>query len=234
MSLTARDPTTPGQLADTTWLAEAVELARMGDRAAFDRLYQHFYVPISKSLARMVGNDEEGYDLAQETFLKAWQSLQGIRNASGFRAWLYSIATRIAIDHLRRRKFCSRWENSDGNGLPEKMWVSGPEDLVAEREHTGQALAQVSLKYRICLVLQLVADLSQREIAASLNLSEKSVSIYVSRGREQFRLAYQRLLQSSSELAQKKGAKIHENRNQRHIATTLYRLGAEARGHAPG
>ena len=97
-----------------------------------------------------------------------------------------------------------------------------------------QALAQVSLRYRICLVLQLVADLSQREIAASLNLSEKSVSIYVSRGREQFRLAYQHLLQSSSELAQKKEVKIHENRNQRHHAPTLYRLGAEACSQVPG
>ncbi len=233
MSLTARDPTAPG--ADNAWLVEAVELARAGDKAAFDRLYQYFYIPISKSLARMVGNDEEGYDLAQETFIKAWQSLASLRNGSGFRAWLYSIATRTAIDHLRRRKFCvSRWENGEGDGLSEKMWVSGPEEQVAEREHTRQALAQVSLKYRICLVLQLVADLSQREIAASLNLSEKSVSIYVSRGREQFRLAYQHLLQSSSELAQKKGAKIRENRHQTHHAPALYRLGAEACGQAPG
>ena len=230
MSLAARDPTSPG--IDNAWLVEAVELARTGDKAAFDRLYQYFFMPISKSLARMVGNDEEGYDLAQETFLKAWQSLPGIRNSAGFRAWLYSIATHTAIDHLRRRKSCSRWENNEENNLPETMWVSGPEEQVAEREHTLQALAQVSLKYRICLVLQLVADLSQREIAASLNLSEKSVSIYVSRGREQFRLAYQHLLQSSSALEQKKGVKIHENRNQRHHA--LYGLGAEACGQVPG
>lgn len=234
MSPTARDPTPPESPVENAWLAEAVEQARAGERAAFDRLYHHFYIPISKYLAHMVGDDEEGNDLAQETFIKAWQGLPGLRNGWVFRSWLYSIATRTAIDHLRRRKLCSRWENDEEDSLPEKMWVSGLEEQVAEREHTRQALAQVSLKYRMCLVLQLVADLSQREIAASLNLSEKSVSIYVSRGREQFRLAYQHLLQSSSKVAQKESRHTHEKRTERIDAFTLRRLGTEACGPAPG
>ena len=235
MSPTARDPTPPGQVAEYAWLARTVELARTGDRAAFDSLYEHFYTHISKYLAHMVGDDEEGYDLAQETFFKAWQSVSSIRNGSGFRSWLYSIATRTAIDHLRRRKFCARWEHSEEENLPERMWVTGLEEQVAEKEHTRQALAQVSLRYRTCLVLQLVADLSQREIAASLNISEKSVSIYVSRGREQFRLAYQHLSQMASSVpAQKKGVKFHGKPHQDFGASPLRGLGRKACGQAPG
>ncbi|HEU0001630.1 MAG TPA: RNA polymerase sigma factor [Ktedonobacteraceae bacterium] len=235
MAQTARAPTTPAQPVDNAWFVEVVELARTGDKAAFDRLYQHFYVPISKYLAHMVGDDEEGNDLAQETFLKAWQSLSGIRDGLRFHSWLYRIATNTALDHLRRRKFrCSRWESSGEDGLPAKMYVSGPEEHVAEMEHIQQALAHVSLKYRSCLILQLVVNLSQREIAASLKISEKSVSIYVSRGSEQFRLAYQHLLQSNHKLARKEGMQIHEKRNERFNALALYRLGAEALGQAPG
>jgi RNA polymerase sigma factor (sigma-70 family) len=54
-------------------------------------------------------------------------------------------------------------------------------------------LAQLAPQSRTCLLLQLVAGFSQREIAESLGISEKSVSAYVSRGREQFRRAYSRM-----------------------------------------
>ena len=46
MSLTARDPTAPVQPADSAWFVEVVELARTGDKSAFDTLYQRFYIPI--------------------------------------------------------------------------------------------------------------------------------------------------------------------------------------------
>jgi len=103
--------------------------------------------------------------------------------------------------------------------------ISGPEDHIAEVEHIQQALAQVSLKYRACLLLQLVADFTQREIATSLKISEKSVSIYVSRGCEQFRLAYQRLACTNEQLM-KEGDKTHD----RIDPYALYRLGTETCG----
>jgi RNA polymerase sigma-70 factor (ECF subfamily) len=231
MSQTARDPTTSVQPVAAPWFVEVVEQAQTGNKSAFDTLYQHFYTPISKYLAHMVGDDEEGRDLAQETFLKAWQSLARLHNKFRFDTWLYRIATHTAIDHLRRRKFrWSRCNNTGEDSLPESMCVSGPEELVAEMEHIQQALAQVSLKYRSCLILQLVVDLTQREIAASLNISEKSVSIYVSRGCEQFRLAYQGLLQSTGQLSLKEGVQIHGKFN----TLALYRLGTEALGQASG
>ena len=181
----------------------------------------------------MLGDDGEGDDLAQETFLKAWQRLATLRDGARFDSWLYRIATNTALDHLRRRKF--RWpqaKQSEGDDLPAYLCVPGPEEQVGESEHIQQALAQVSLKYRSCLLLQLVANLPQRQIASSLNISEKSVSIYVSRGCEQFRLAYQRLLQTSNK-ASKEEAQVHGN-NYKVDIYALYRLGREARGQVPG
>jgi RNA polymerase sigma-70 factor, ECF subfamily len=225
-------PTTVGA-EESPWFVEAVEQASKGDTLAFDNLYQFFYTPIRLYLAHMVGDDEEGYDLAQETFLKAWQGLPGIRNISRFDTWLYRIATNTAIDHLRRRKFrWPLWKCSEEEILPDYMCVAGPEEQVGEREHIQQALAQVSLKYRCCLLLQLVADLSQREIANSLNISEKSVSIYVMRGCEQFRQVYQRLSQTSNKSLKVEG-KTHETIDKLD-AQTLYRLDTKAYSQAPG
>lgn len=105
------------------------------------------------------------------------------------------------------------------------MRIAGPEEQVAEKEHIKQALAKVSLKYRTCLLLQLVADLSQRQIAASLKISEKSVSVYVSRGSEQFRAAYQQLLQTNEPIMKVRG-KTSDNIE----PYPLFRLGTETFG----
>ncbi len=226
MSPTARDPTTSRVHEDSTWFVEIVEQARTGDQLAFDRLFQHYNARICMYLAHMVGDEEEGRDLAQETFLKAWQGLASIQNEARFDTWLYRIATNTAIDHLRRRKSrWSHWKTNENDDTPVCMSISGPEEQIAEVEHIQQALAQVSLKYRTCLLLQLVADFTQREIATSLKISEKSVSVYVSRGSEQFRLAYQRLARTN-ELSSKEGDKTHD----RIDSYALYRLGTETCG----
>lgn len=171
---------------------EVVRDAQSGDLSAFNTLYQYYSNRICIYLARMVGNDEDGRDLAQETFIKVWRSLAQVEDETQFVTWLYRIATNTAIDHLRRRK--SRWPlckpSSDETQF---MSMAGPEGQVEEAEIIKLALAQLSPQYRACLLLQHVAGFTQREIAKALNLSEKSISIYINRGCEQFRQAYTRL-----------------------------------------
>ena len=226
MPSAARDPTISRPLEKESWYVEVVEQARAGDKLAFDTLFEYYNARICTYLAHIVGDTEEGRDLAQETFLKAWQGIGNIHNEARFDTWLYRIATHTAIDYLRRRKFQrSYWETKEIKDTSANMSISGPEAQVAEQEHIRQALAKVSLKYRTCLLLQLVADFSQRQIAAALNISEKSVSIYVSRGSEQFRLAYQQLSHTNEQIVKERGKtrdKIESN--------ALYGLGAEAFG----
>ena len=230
MSSTARAPTNTWLPKEEIWYVTSVEQAQAGDKQAFDTLFENYNTRISTYLTHMVGNEEEGRDLAQETFLKAWQSIGSLHNESRFDTWLYRIATNTAIDYLRRRKFhWSRWETIENEDIPASMRIAGPEEQVAETEHIRQALAKVSLKYRTCLLLQLVADFSQRQIAASLKISEKSVSVYVSRGCEQFRIAYQQLSYSSEPIMKERGKTsdtIEPN--------SLFRLGTEAFSQAFG
>jgi len=206
MPSTARDPTTPRLFEKESWYIEVVEQAQAGDKLAFDTLFEYYNTRICTYLAHIVGNEEEGRDLAQETFIKAWQSIASLHNESRFDTWLYRIATNTAIDYLRQRKFhWTRWETIEHEDIQANMRIAGPEERVAETEHIKQALAKVSLKYRTCLLLQLVADFSQRQIAVSLKISEKSVSVYVSRGCEQFRVAYQQLSRTSEKIMKDSG-----------------------------
>jgi len=194
MSHSARDPAAALVLTDTLWFVEVVRDAQAGNLSAFDTLFRYYNARICTYLTRLVGNDEEGHDLAQETFIKVWRALPGMHDESRFETWLYRIATNTAIDQLRRRKF--RWplrKNHEADDTSERTCVAGPEEQVEEAELVKLALAQLSPQYRACLLLQHVAGFTQREIAQSLNLSEKSISIYVGRGSEQFRQAYERL-----------------------------------------
>jgi RNA polymerase sigma-70 factor, ECF subfamily len=184
----------PAAIIDTE-LAQLVELARMGDGPAFRDLFQKYNGQVCTYLARLVGNDEVGRDLAQETFIRAWKSLPEIRSDAHFKAWLFRIATNIAMSHLRHARLVRwlPWQEEDIVTSHIDLSVEGPEEHTGEAECVQYALAQLAPQCRTCLLLQLVAGFSQREIAESLGISEKSVSAYVSRGREQFRRAYTRV-----------------------------------------
>ncbi|HLH60794.1 MAG TPA: RNA polymerase sigma factor [Ktedonobacteraceae bacterium] len=179
----------------STGLAETLESARAGDQKAFAQLFALYNGPICKYLAHLAGNDEVGCDLAQETFVRAWKGLPKLQGEIAFRPWLYRIATNVARSYLKRERLIRMlpWADHEKETSTGVLKVAGPEEQAGERECIAKILAMLSPQSRTCLLLQHVAGFSQREIAAVLGISEKSVSAYVSRGREQFRLEYRRL-----------------------------------------
>ena len=174
---------------------ELIELAQMEDREAFTRLFQRYNEQICTYLGRFVGNADLGRDLAQETFLQAWKSLPTLHSDLSLKPWLYRVATNLARSHLRHEQLIRwfPWMEHGEDGVLEHLNVAGPEEQANDSECIRLALAELSPQSRACLLLQVVAGFSQREIAGLLGISEKSVSAYVSRGRERFRQAYQRL-----------------------------------------
>src|ERR1700726_4803640 len=111
-------------------LAQVVELARAGDSNAFRDLFQKYNGQVCTYLARLVGNDEVGRDLAQETFMRAWKSLPTIRSDAHFKAWLFRIATNIAMSHLRHARLVRwlPWQEEDIVTSRIDLSVEGPEE----------------------------------------------------------------------------------------------------------
>ena len=166
--------------------------AREGDGDAFMELMAPFQVPLCSYLARMVGNEEVGRDLAQETLIHAWRSLPNLREEPSFKAWLYRIATNLARSHLRRARLICwlPWTQREEEDAAEILSIEGPEARVSEVEVIEQTLVRLSPQYRACLLLQVVEGFSQQEIALLLGISVKSVGSNVCRAREQFRQIY--------------------------------------------
>ena len=85
---------------------DLLQRARTGDERAFDLLVQRHGGAARRAVRRLVGHPEEVEDLLQDALLKAWRGLDRFRGDSAFGTWLVQIASRTALDHLRRKR---RW-----------------------------------------------------------------------------------------------------------------------------
>jgi len=191
-----------------------VERARQGDHEAFASLFEAYNARICNYLARLVGDEELGRDLAQDTLIAAWRSLPQTLDELRFGPWLYRIATNTARSHLRHARLLSWLPFGLEHVHAQRTPATEPEPgaRLAEAERIQLALAMLAPQCRICLLMQVEGGFSQREIASALGISEKSVSAYVSRGRVQFRRAHRALedeTNQGSELSSGPGGREH-------------------------
>jgi len=177
---------------------QLVMRAHDGDQRAFELLYERYNTRICLYLSRMMGNDGVGCELAQETFLKAWEALPSLRDPSRFAGWIYRIATNCAYNYQHRARHLDIVPWDAYRGRDAELSIAGPEEQVEETELLKLALARVSPTYRPCLILYVIEELPQRKIADLLKIKESSVGKYVSRGKEELRQIYHRLVKEQN------------------------------------
>jgi RNA polymerase sigma-70 factor (ECF subfamily) len=133
---------------------------------------------------RMVCNENDAWDLAQEGFLKAWRSIQQFQGRSSFYTWLYSLTVNLTIDSLRRKGRRVEVELDDAipSSLPSPRANYHRNEI---RQHINAALAQLSPEHRAVIVLKEIEDLQYQEIAKILNLSIGTVMSRLFYGRKQ-------------------------------------------------
>lgn len=175
---------------------------RASDEEYFEYIYQSYYPQILKYLVRMIGNHEEAENLAQDVFLRMWKANDTIQAQceQQRKGWLYTVATNIAFDYLRKRKAHRNDQNCEDPDTfehPRRF-----ERDTEERDHINQALKSLSEEERACLLLSIVGGFKQREIAellaelleGSVERSPAMIGWILSRAREKLRQAYRRLL----------------------------------------
>ena len=172
---------------------ELVALAQKGDQDAFARLVEANQGKIYTLTLRMTGNPDDGAELAQEAFLRAWKGLPGFQAESSFSTWLYRLASNVCIDFLRKQK---RRRGLDGVSLDEEQGTAAalqvpdsrftPEGEL-ERKQLRQAvqrgLEKLSQEHRQALILREMEGLSYGEIARVLGVEEGTVKSRIARAR---------------------------------------------------
>jgi len=139
---------------------------------------------------RIVGNVDDAQDLTQETFIKALQRRDQIKDFDKAAHWLSRIATNTAIDFLRRHGRLSTADIAELSEPPATAPEKSPERLLLQAEHSAylqDGLRLLSERERTALVLRDVDGLPGKEVARVLNCSEATVRSHIANARIKFR-----------------------------------------------
>jgi RNA polymerase sigma-70 factor (ECF subfamily) len=161
------------------------ERVRRGDVEAFAGLVEAHQGAVRGWLRRLVGDPDTADDLAQDTFLRAFERLDAWDGRGSFRAWLFGIARHLALAGHRRAGRESRALETAHRGVAE---VRTPLPEVHDLEGLLATLGEVE---RECLVLHLGWGLTHGEIGAMLELPTGTVKSHVHRARRRIGAALQ-------------------------------------------
>lgn len=167
---------------------ELVREARRGDKDAFRELVERYQRKIVSVALGMVHNPEDAMEIAQETFIKAYESLDGFKGESSFYTWLYRIAFNRAIDFRRRVRrhptigLQDRFGSVEsGESFEEVLREEGrtdPFDHAEAREvgdRVAEAINELTPDHKAVILLREVEGLSYEEISRVMHCSKGTV-----------------------------------------------------------
>lgn len=156
--------------------------AQSGDGDAFAVLVERYWERLYRWLCQLTRDGHSAEDLAQETFLKAFAALKSFRAGSNFRAWLFRIGHNNFVNERRSQRH---------NRLPLPMeWPesdAGPEEEAISREALrtlSDAVGKLPVEFRSALLLRAEADLSFKEIAGIMDITEETARWRVFKARQ--------------------------------------------------
>jgi RNA polymerase sigma-70 factor (ECF subfamily) len=152
-----------------------VRKIQAGDVDAFDSLILKYRERVYSVIYNLTSNREDASDLTQETFIKAFQSINRFKGKSSFFTWLYRIALNTSLTHLRKNKlrrffsFEKMVEEDHTEGFIENLKTESDSDkaaLMTElQERLNDAFQKLSVKHRTVITLFEIDGLSHKEIA---------------------------------------------------------------------
>lgn len=155
--------------------SDLVKRARNGDLDAYDELVKRYQERIYATIYHMTSNHEDANDLAQESFIKAYQALKSFKGGSSFYTWLYRIAVNKTINFLKQRKNKHHYSlndldfntehNPDLVALISDKTPHRDVGLTELQKKLNEALMRLSEPHRMVVVLHDVQGQSHEEIA---------------------------------------------------------------------
>lgn len=162
-----------------------VQRVQNGEVSAFNQLVQKYRQPLFSTIYNMTGNREDASDIAQEVFIKAFQSIRRFRGQASFYTWLYRIAVNSSITFIKRAKkqrFIN-YETIDETLVSTEILEYFTAKTKTEKgallkelqEKLNEALQKLSPKHRIVVILHEVEGMNHKEIADITKTSEGTV-----------------------------------------------------------
>jgi RNA polymerase sigma-70 factor (ECF subfamily) len=181
-------------------LMRLIERATAGDAAAFEQIMIHSQQRVLAITWRILGNEADARDASQEVFLRVYKYLKRFKPDQDFFAWLYGITINVCRDIAKKRQrhqaqFTSLTETQEVFAVVADQ--QGAEEIVQrsqERDLIANALAVLSYKERVAIVLRDIEGLSTDEVARILKSSATTVRSQISSARKKIRISCRRQL----------------------------------------
>ena len=164
---------------------QLVKRAKTGDMEAYDELVRRYQERIYATIYHMTANHEDANDLAQETFIKAYQALKSFKGDSSFFTWVYRIAINKTINFLKQRKNKTHMSlndldfnaehDSDLVALISEKTPRREVNLIELQEKLNAAMQKLSEIHRLVVTLHDVQGLSHEEIGKIMNCNTGTV-----------------------------------------------------------
>ena len=180
--------------------------AQGGNLDAFNTLILHYQDSVFNTALRILGDEDQAADAAQDAFISAFKSIQSFRGGS-FKAWLMRTVTNACYDELRRKKRRPTTplepETDDGEEMDSPRWLADPNmtpDQVAEADELEHAiqhcLDNLPLDFKTVVVMADIQGMDYTEVASSVHVPLGTVKSRLARAR----LRLQECLQGFAEL----------------------------------
>ena len=162
---------------------DLVKQCQTGNTEAFDQLVTRYRTRVFAMIYNMVHNEQDAWDLAQDSFVKAWKSIGRFRGRSSFYTWIYRIVMNVTIDWLRKKQVKGAGaEFNDAIQLkevePASRTLPKADPLPHERMEQSEiraridnAIAQLSPEHRAVILMKEIEEMQYHEIAEALGCS---------------------------------------------------------------
>lgn len=159
---------------------------KKGDISAFEQIIKKYERPVINTIYRFIGNRSRAEEIAQEVFIKVYNSAKRYRPKAKFSTWLYKIVTNLCLDKLRKKENFSEMsfdnvvdigEKEMAKEIPDSTQVM--QDVILEKKESDslikEALDSMPNRQRMAIILREYNGLSYKEISKLLCCSTKAV-----------------------------------------------------------
>jgi RNA polymerase sigma factor (sigma-70 family) len=169
---------------------ELIAKLQQGDEQAFKAIVEAWQDMVYNTAIGIVQNPEDAEDIAQETFVQVYQSVDSFRGEAKFSTWLYRIVVTKSLDHVRKKKRKKRF------AVLQTFFGEAEENSVADFQHPGiviekkeranelfKALKRIPDKQRVAFTLHKLEGMSYQEIAEIMNTTLYAVESLMQRAK---------------------------------------------------
>ena len=193
---------------------ELIKRVLDGDSSAFEGLVLDNQTKVYNLALKMVGNEEDAFDMSQEAFLKAYNSIGSFRGDSKFSVWLYRLTSNVCLDFLRSKSrhphnsltYMNEEDEKELDIPDDRLTPQGEVEKKELQEAVRKGILKLPKEYRVILLLREIDGLSYDEIAKALELEKGTVKSRIFRARKKLC----EILMEDGNFSNKKSSKTKE------------------------